>query len=243
MQKLIALGGIALLCISAGCGSERDGGIPKPSEGPSAPGTQRPGDDKDKTGTPPALLIQVFRDDADIGIAAEIDRLDDTGTPHFVANVNDTGIARLAQPCSPSDRFQAEPKVEAYLKVAPQSCAATVTFRLPSAQATYEMIRIGESDERRGNFAAAQAKFGQAADRLQYSKPLEAEQLRLRVNANVGKILGVDRPTVSVNGKEKVTPQMTDRVKLYQQKAHLPVTGEIDKQTRDKLLAERGTHR
>jgi hypothetical protein len=38
-------------------------------------------------------------------------------------------------------------------------------------------------------------------------------------------------------------PQMTDRVKLYQQKAHLPVTGEIDKQTRDKLLAEKGTNR
>jgi putative peptidoglycan binding protein len=238
MRKLIALAGTVLWSLSA-CGPSRDESPQKrPAEPPKAQDTEKP---KSGGSTTPAspLVIQVFREDADVGIAAEINRLDDTGTTHYFATVDDTGIAKLPQPCSVSDRFQAEPKIEAYLRVAPQPCASTVTFRLYSAQATYDMIRIAENDERAGHFASAQANFGKAAERLQYSQPLEAEKLKVRVNANVGKLLGVQQPTVNVNGKQTVSPQLSDKIKLYQQNAHLPVTGQIDNQTREQLLREK----
>jgi hypothetical protein len=236
MRKLVALAG-ALLCSVSAC----DGGgqaQKEPAGPPKVQDTPKPKESGAKTPAS-ALVIQVFREDSDSGIAAEIERLDDTGNPHYFATVDDSGIARLSQSCSASDRFQAEPRIEAYLRVAPQPCANTVTFRLYSAQATYEMIRVGENNERAGDFASAQANFGKAAERLQYSKPLEAENLRLRVNTNVGKLLGVQRPTANVNGKQSVSPQLSEKIKLYQQKARLPVTGQIDKQTRDKLLTEK----
>jgi len=238
MRKLIALAiaGIVSWSLSACDGNE-------PPRTPAAE-PQRPQDTPNPQnggGTPPAspLVIQVFREDADVGIAADINRLDDTGNPHYYATVDDTGTTKLAQPCSASDRFQADPKVPAYLRVAPQPCASIVTFRLYSAQATEIMIRVAENDERAGDFASAQANFGKAAERLQYSKPLEAEQLKVRVNENVGKLLGVQHPTVSVNGKQTVSPQLSDRIKLYQENAHLPVTGQIDKPTRERLLREK----
>jgi hypothetical protein len=233
MRKLIALAGL-VWSLSA-CGPNGGGQAQKePAKPPKAPEVEKPEDNGGKTPAS-ALVIQVFREDSDTGIAAQIDRLDDTGNPHYFATVDDSGIARLSQSCSAGDRFQAEPRVEAYLRVAPQPCRSTVTFRLYSAQATYEMIRIGENNERAGDFASAQANFGKAAERLQYSQPLEAEKLRLRVNVNVGKLLGVEHPTVAVGGKQAVSPQLSDKIKLYQQKAHLPVTGQIDKQTREKL--------
>ena len=238
MRKLIALAGTVLWTLSA-CNSGRDERPHQPpAQPPNVQGTERPNNGGSVPPSASPLVIRVFREDADIGIAAEINRLDDTGTTHYYATVDDTGIAKLPQPCSASDRFQAEPKVEAYLRVAPQPCASTVTFRLYSAQATYDMIRIAENNERAGDFASAQANFGKAAERLQYSKPAEAEQLKLRVNANVGKLLGVERPTANVNGKQTVSPQLSEKIKLYQQNAHIPVTGQIDKQTRERLLRE-----
>lgn len=236
MRKLVLLAG-ALLCSVSAC----DGGKQarkERAEPPTVQDTEKPKDGGAKTPAS-ALVIRVFREDSDSGIAAEIERLDDTGNPHFFATVDDSGIARLSQSCSASDRFQAEPRIEAYLRVAPQPCASTVTFRLYSAQATYEMIRVAENSERAGDFASAQANFGKAAERLQYSKPVEAENLRLHVNTNVGKLLGVEHPTANVNGKQSVSPQLSEKIKLYQQKTRLPVTGQIDKQTRDKLLTEK----
>src|SRR5262245_37933162 len=118
MRKLIALAATVLCSLSA-CRSDRDGQHQQPpAEPPKIQEKEKPKDGGSKTPASP-LVIQVFREDSDVGIAAEINRLDDTGNPHYYATVDGTGIAKLSQPCSVSDRFQPEPRVEAYLRVPP----------------------------------------------------------------------------------------------------------------------------
>jgi hypothetical protein len=188
------------------------------------------------TTTTAALTFQVFQEDSSVGVAAEVSRLDDTGTPHYVADIDDSGVVSLAQACNAGDRFEAKPKVEAFLRVTPQPCAPTVTFRLYTAQATYALIRLAEGDEQAGNFADAQAKYGLAAERLQVSLPHESERVKVLANRNVGKLLQVDQPIIFEGGKDKVSPQMVEKLEQYQIEANIPVTGIVDKTTRDSLL-------
>ena len=97
------------------------------------------------------------------------------------------------------------------------------------------MIASAKSAEASGNFAAAQEHYGNAAERLRFSNPAEAERLQELAGKNVGKILGVDQPTTSVNGKSTITPALSNKLKLYQKQANIPVTGVIDQTTRRAL--------
>jgi hypothetical protein len=184
-------------------------------------------------------VIQVFQEDTEKGAAAVINRLDDTGTSHFVTNVDNSGVANVSTPCMPGERYQAEPKASAFLRVAPQPCASKVTFRLYSAQSTRALIVVAQNDENAGNFLSAQERFSLAAERLQISQPLQAEEMKVHASRNAGLILGVEHPTTTVNGKEMVAPQTVEKLKLYQQKANIPVTGVIDQKTREALLKSR----
>jgi hypothetical protein len=236
MQKLELLFTLACIAALAGCGKS---GNESKKEAVAAAEAQLADTAKPEEAGPAALVIQVFQENSDAGVAAEVSRLDDTGAAHFVADIDDTGVAKLPQPCATSDRFEAKPRVEAFLRIAPQPCASIVTFRLYSAQAAYALISVAENDEKSGNFAAAQANYGMAAERLQFSKPAEAERLMELASRNAGKLLGVDQPTMFVNGKRTIAPLMVERLKLYQRNANIPVTGVIDQQTREALL--RGT--
>jgi putative peptidoglycan binding protein len=242
MSRRVLLPALALMGTLLGCNkssSERNGNVPRIKGQPATTAVAEAA--TPQTSAPAALLIRVLQEDSDAGVAAVVSRLDDTGGAHFVADVDDTGIARLTQPCAAGDRFEANPKVEAFLRVAPQPCAQTVTFRLYSARATYELIRVAENDEKTGDFAAAQARYGLAAERLQFSKPLEADRVKTLASKNVGKLLGVDQPTTVVDGKHRISPMMVDQLRLYQQKANIPVTGVIDQRTRDALSREKAT--
>ncbi len=182
-----------------------------------------------------ALTFRVYQEDTTTGVAAEVDRMDDTGATHFVANVDDSGVTTLNRPCSAGERFQAQPKVPAFLHVAPQACAATVTFRLYSAQATYELIKVADNYSKAGDLANAQAYFGFAAERLKYDQPEEAARLRALATVAAGRVLGVDNAVTVANGKARVTDEFTNKLKIYQHTGKLQETGVLDAATQNKL--------
>lgn len=242
MQRFVFFVALASTATLLGCGkagSDLKKSVATAKERPADSGISKPATVQEIA--PARLVIQVFQEDSNRGVAAQVSRLDDTGAAHFVVDVDDSGVARLPQPCTAEDRFAANPIVAAFLRVAPQPCAPTVTFRLYSAQTTYELIRVAENAEKAGNFSVAQANYGLAAERLQYSKPPEADKLKMLASRNVGKILGVDQPTVVVNGKSTLAPGMENKVREYQKKARIPVTGEIDPKTREALSREKVT--
>jgi hypothetical protein len=244
MQKLELAFVVALMFAINGCGnsgSNRDKTPSKPETKEAIPATTEKKPEAPEPALTPALVIQVFQEDTDMGAAAVINRLDDTGTAHYVTDVDNSGIANISMPCMPGDRYQPEPKASVFLRVAPQPCASKLTFRLYSAQSTRQLIILAQNDEKAGNFASAQEKFSLAAERLQISQPVEAEQMKVNASRNAGMILGVERPTTRVNGKEMVAPQTVEKLKLYQQKANIPVTGIIDQKTREALLKSRTT--
>jgi hypothetical protein len=180
------------------------------------------------------LTIRVFREDSDTGVAADVERIEDAGARWF-ANVDDSGIARLAQACSAGQRFQATPKVPAFLKSPPEECASTITFRLYGTEATYQLIRVGDTAARGGDLLVAQANYGLAAERLQWAHPDKAQNLQTLASAAAGRLLGVDNPTVSVQGQETVSPETIEALKDYQRGAALPQTGRLDAATREAM--------
>jgi hypothetical protein len=187
-----------------------------------------------KPGKPAALTIQVFQETSTKGVAAEIDRIDDIGTVHFVANVDDSGITTVTPPCSQTDRFQAKPKVPAFLQVAPQTCSSTITFRLYSSLATRGLIKLGDQAASSGDLATAQADYGLAAERLQYSRPDDAQRLTALAAVAAARVLGATSGDIKEAGPQTVWA-ISDPLKSYQRGAKIPETGELDATTRQSL--------
>jgi hypothetical protein len=184
------------------------------------------------------LIIRVLQGDSDAGMAAVVNLLESTGEARWIADVDDSGVARLAQACAAGERLEAKPMVVDFLHVAPQPCAAAVTFRFYTTQATDQLVVLAARHEKVGRYAAAQAAYGRAADRLEYSEPQKADRLRGLATRNVGRILGVERATLRVNGKDRLAPKMIDRLKAYQRRVRIPQTGVIDEATRDALYKD-----
>jgi hypothetical protein len=219
-----------------GCGRDHQPRGPVPEAAESAAPSSQP-EVAGGSGDPPAaaLTIRVLREDRDDGVAATIGRLDDTNIEHYVVDVDDSGIARLTQPCTAGERFAAKPKVATYLRTAPQACAQTITFRLYGAQATYRLIQIADEATTAGDLVVAQANYGLAAERLRYAQPEESAHLTVLANATAGRILGVQAPTISQDGRDSVSHEMVDRLKTYQRATGLRESGVLDVATREAI--------
>lgn len=218
-----------------GCGRDHQprGPVPEAAEAVPTPEPAAAGDTDRQPEA--ALTIRVLQEDRDDGVAATIDRLDDTDVGHYVVEVDDSGVATLAQACSAGERFAAKPKIATYLRTAPQACAHTITFRLYGAQATYRLIQIADEATKAGELVVAQANYGLAAERLRYAQPEESAHLTVLANAAVGRILGVQAPTISQGGTDTVSHEMIDRLKIYQRAAGLPESGVLDVATREAI--------
>jgi hypothetical protein len=81
-----------------------------------------------------ALVFRVIREGGG-GIDATINQVDPQGQVSFYATVPGTGETALDKPCDAGQRFQAEPKVAAFLRGPTQACAERVEFMLYSTQA------------------------------------------------------------------------------------------------------------
>lgn len=232
--SILALLALVLMLTACGRGGQSEGPVPEAARAAEDPevATAEPQQPSDAAA---ALTIRVLREDGDQGVAATIGRLDDTNVEHHVIDVDDTGIARLDDPCSEEDRFAAKPRVATYLRTAPQRCAQTITFRLYSAQATYQLIQIADEAAKGGDLVVAQANYGLAADRLRYAKPDESTRLTVLANAAAGRILGVQTLTTTQDGKETVSRELVDKLKLYQRAAQLPESGVLDTATREAI--------
>jgi hypothetical protein len=235
--SILALLALVLMLTACGRSGQSDGPVPEAAEVATAPedpegATAEPEQPSDAAA---AVTIRVLREDGEGGVAATIGRLDDTDVEHHVVDVDDSGIARLDEPCNEEDRFAAKPRVAAYLRTAPQRCAQTITFRLYSAHATYQLIQIADERAKAGDLIVAQANYGLAADRLKYAKPAESARLTVLANAAAGRILGVQTPTTTQDGKETVSGEMVEKLKLYQNAAQLPESGVLDAATREAI--------
>jgi hypothetical protein len=216
-----------------GCNkSDNAGSAPLATSEPTAqvPPKQTPAPN---TNDKPGLTIEVFQEDSDMGVAADINRLDDTNKSFFLASVDDSGVAKIKQPCREGDRFAAQPRVDAFLSIRPQACATKITFRLYGAKATYSLIQIADNATRQGNFVLAQANYGLAAERLRYAKPDESNNLDVLANVAAGKILGVHAPTTVIDGKHSVSTEMVEKLKAYQRSINVPESGVLDTATRE----------
>jgi hypothetical protein len=191
----------------------------------------------DAEAPPPAKVALVFRvmREGGGGIDATINQVDPRGQVSFYATVPGSGEKALDKPCEAGQRFQAEPKVAAFLRGPTQDCAERVEFMLFSTQATLQFIKRGDDASRGGDLLVAQSNYGTAADRLQYAEPDKARQLRVLSTVAAGRALGVTQPVQGAGGSEQPTSEFKDRVREFQQQNGLEATGDLDARTRESI--------
>ena len=205
-----------------------DGGQPKVAEAQPAVA------DASAEPAQAALVFRVMREGGG-GIDATINQLDPQGQPSFYATVPGTGEKALDKPCEAGQRFQAEPKVAAFLRGPTQDCAGRVEFMLYSTQATLQFIKRGDDASRGGDLLVAQSNYGTAADRLQFAEPEKARQLRMLSTVAAGRALGVAQPVQGAGGSQRPSPEFKDRVRVFQKENGIEATGELDVRTRDSI--------
>jgi hypothetical protein len=181
-----------------------------------------------------ALVFRVIREGGG-GIDATINEVDPRGQVSFYATVPGTGEKALDKPCEAGQRFQAEPKVAAFLRGPTQDCAERVEFMLYSTQATLQFIKRGDDASRGGDLLVAQSNYGTAADRLQFAEPDKARQLRVLSTVAAGRALGVTQPVQGAGGSEQPSPEFKDRVRVFQRQNGIEATGDLDARTRESI--------
>ena len=169
------------------------------------------------------------------GIDATINQVDPRGEATYYATVPNTGEKAFDKPCEAGQRFQAEPKVAAFLRGPTQDCAERVEFMLYSTQATLQFIKRGDDASHGGDLLVAQSNYGTAADRLQYADPDKARQLRVLSTVAAGRALGVTQPVEGAGGSEQPTPEFKDRVRVFQKQNGIEATGDLDARTRESI--------
>ena len=186
---------------------------------------------------PPAAVALVFRviREGGGGIDATINQVDPKGQVSFYAAVPSSGEKALDKPCEAAQRFQAEPKVAAFLRGPTQDCADRVEFMLYSTQATLQFIKRGDDASKGGDLLVAQSNYGTAADRLQYAEPEKARQLRVLSTVAAGRALGVEHPVQGAGGSEQPTSELKDRVRVFQRQNGIEATGDLDARTRESI--------
>jgi hypothetical protein len=180
------------------------------------------------------LMFRVIREGGG-GIDATINQVDPQGKESFYATVPSTGEKALDKPCDSGQRFQAEPKVAAFLRGPTQECAERVEFMLYSTQATLQFIKRGDDASRGGDLLVAQSNYGTAADRLQFAEPDKARQLRVLSTIAAGRALRVTQPVQGADGSEQPTGEFKDRVRVFQKQNGIEATGDLDARTRESI--------
>jgi hypothetical protein len=181
-----------------------------------------------------ALVFRVIREGGG-GIDATINQVDPQGKESYYATVPSTGEKALSKPCESGQRFQAEPKVAAFLRGPTQDCAERVEFMLYSTQATLQFIKRGDDASRGGDLLVAQSNYGTAADRLQYAEPAKSRQLRVLSTVAAGRALGVTKPVQGAGGSEQPTAEFKDRVRVFQKENGIEASGDLDARTRESI--------
>jgi hypothetical protein len=181
-----------------------------------------------------ALVFRVMREGGG-GIDATINQVDPQGQASYYATVPGSGETALNKPCETGQRFQAEPKVAAFLRGPTQDCAERVEFMLYSTQATLQLIKRGDDASAGGDLLVAQSNYGTAADRLQYAEPEKARRLRVLSTVAAGRALGVTQPVQGLGGSETPTPEFKDRVRVFQRQNGIEATGDLDARTRESI--------
>ena len=225
---------MVVAALLAGCGGEKPAVEVKSAEvaTPETPvsETAAPVDEA----KPAALVFRVIREGGG-GIDATINQVNPQGQESFYATVDSSGEKALEKPCEAGQRFQAEPKVAAFLRGPTQECAERVEFMLYSTQATLQFIKRGDDASKGGDLLVAQSNYGMAADRLQFAEPEKARQLRVLSTVAAGRALGVDQPVQGAGGAEQPTTEFKDRVRVFQKENGIEATGELDARTRESI--------
>jgi len=216
------------------CGGERPSVTELPSGGIAAPAQPATSADAADQPAKVALVFRVMREGGG-GIDATINQVDPRGQVSFYATVPNTGEKALDKPCDAGQRFQAEPKVAAFLRGPTQDCAERVEFMLFSTQATLQFIKRGDDASKGGDLLVAQSNYGTAADRLQYAEPAKARQLRVLSTVAAGRALGVTQPVQGAGGSEQPSPEFKDRVRVFQKQNGIEATGDLDARTRESI--------
>jgi hypothetical protein len=216
------------------CGGERSSVTELPPADIAAPAQPETPADAAVQPAKGALVFRVMREGGG-GIDATINQVDPRGQVSFYATVPNSGEKALDKPCDAGQRFEAEPKVAAFLRGPTQDCAERVEFMLYSTQATLQFIKRGEDASKGGDLLVAQSNYGTAADRLQYAEPAKARQLRVLSTVAAGRALGVTQPVQGAGGSEQPSPEFRDRVRLFQKQNGIEATGDLDARTRESI--------
>ena len=217
---------LVVVALIAGCGAEKPPVIAVQPAEVTPPAPTEAG--------PAALLFRVIREGGG-GIDATINQVNPQGQVSFYATVPGSGETTLDKPCEAGQRFQAEPRVAAFLRGPTQDCAERVEFMLYSTQATLQLIKRGDDASKGGDLLVAQSNYGTAADRLQYAEPEKARQLRVLSTVAAGRALGVEQPVQGAGGSEQPTPEFKDRVRTFQKQNGIEATGTLDARTRESI--------
>jgi hypothetical protein len=229
---------LVVCALLAACGGERPAEtVVQPAEAATPAAPAEPVVPPVETPAAPAKVALVFRvmREGGGGIDATINQVSPQGQASYYATVPGSGEAALDKPCEAGQRFQAEPKVAAFLRGPTQDCAERVEFMLYSTQATLQFIKRGDDASAGGDLLVAQSNYGTAADRLQYAEPEKARQLRVLSTVAAGRALGVTQPVQGLEGSEKPSVEFKDRVRVFQRANGIEATGDLDARTRESI--------
>jgi hypothetical protein len=188
---------------------------------------------------PPAMIVVqkvVVQQEGTVrGIPANITKIGPDNKSSFFTMTDERGVAIPNQPCAPNDRFDVEPEIPVYLRIHPKMCAETLTFDLPSAQATLALIVLGNDASKANDLGKAQVYFLAAANRLAISDAAQSAELRKLAYMAASKSLGVTMPKAAADGTITLTPELSEKLRAFQTSKQLPVTGVLDLSTAQRL--------
>ena len=180
------------------------------------------------------LVISVVSEDgdaldADIFVARAPDAFDP------FTHVERPGPKALDTPCQPGQRFQARPVIQDFRQGKLVDCSPRLAFVMYSVMRTLNISREGQDALDSGNLLLAQERLGLAADRYEFTEPVEARRLRLMSTAAAGRLLGVTNPIDSQGAQPVPSEELRQRVRAFQAEHDLQATGELDAPTRSAI--------
>jgi hypothetical protein len=174
-------------------------------------------------------------------VMATLNLLDAANKETFFADTDESGVAEPNKPCPVGTRVRIYPAVPRYLAPARYPpCLAEMRIPLRRAGVAIEMAKIADTAFKEGKFGRAAMVYSDAAYRLSTTDAVTAEKLEIKVYESVAKkfegIKFYDYD--SEQNKTVLTTEGIGALRNFQTKNSLPVTGQLDFQTTQKLAAE-----
>lgn len=159
----------------------------------------------------------------------------------YFAETNEKGIAEPNKPCPLGTRVKTYPAVPQYLEPwTLPTCASVMRIVLQRYGIALEMVKMGDMAYQGSKYGRATLVYTEAAYRLATNDPATAARVEAKAYQAAAQQFGISKFFAydSSQTRAVITPYGASVLRDYQSRNRIPVTGQLDVQTAQKLAGE-----